>query len=112
MPRYKPFNYKQTVMLPSSLENQLLPGTFEFALHHLIASRIDLSKRETKLKNDDTGSPAYSPKILIKIILYGYSQGIISSRRLEKTCREHVISMALSCLAMPDHSTIASFVSP
>jgi hypothetical protein len=41
MPRYKPFDYKQTVMLPLSLENQLLPGTFEFALHYLIESGVD-----------------------------------------------------------------------
>jgi transposase len=110
MPRYKPFDYKQTVMLPLSLENQLLPGTFEFALHYLMESRVDLSKFEAKLKNDDTGSSAYHPKILLKIILYGYSQGIVSSRKLERACKEHVIFMALSCLAMPDHSTIASFV--
>jgi transposase len=111
MPRYKYFDYKQTVMLPLSLENQLLPGTFEFALQYLIESRVDLSKFEAKLKNDDTGSPAYHPRILLKIILYGYSQGIVSSRKLEKACKEHVIFMALSCLAMPDHSTIAEFVS-
>ncbi len=111
MPRYKHFDYKQTVMLPLSLENQLLPGTFEFALHHLIESRVDLSKFSAKLKNDDTGRAAYHPKMLLKIILYGYSQGIVSSRRLERACREHVVFMALSCLAMPDHSTIASFVS-
>ncbi len=111
MPRYKPFDYNQTVMLPLSLENQLLPGTFEFALHHLIESRIDLSKFLAKLKNDDTGSPAYHPRMLLKIILYGYSQGIVSSRKLEKACKEHVIFMALSCLATPDHSTIAQFIS-
>jgi Transposase and inactivated derivatives len=111
MPRYKPFDYKQTVMLPLSLENQLLPGTFEFALHYLMESRIDLSRFEANLKNHDTGRAAYHPKMLLKIILYGYSQGIVSSRKLEKACREHVIFMALSCLAMPDHSTIALFVS-
>lgn len=111
MPRYKPFDYKQTVMLPLSLENQLLPGTFEFALHYLIENRVDLSKFEAKLKNDDTGREAYHPKTLVKIILYGYSQGIVSSRKLERACKEHVIFMALSCLAMPDHSTIALFVS-
>lgn len=74
MTRYKPFDYKQTVMLPLSLENQLLPGTFEFALHYLIESRVDLSKFEAKLKNDDTGRVAYHPKTLLKIILYGYSK--------------------------------------
>ncbi|OCC15980.1 Mobile element protein [Dissulfuribacter thermophilus] len=42
------------------------------------------------------GAPAYEPAILLKIILYAYSRGIVSSRKIAQCCRENVIFMALS----------------
>jgi transposase len=47
----------------------------------------------------------------LKVVLVAYSRGLISSRKIERACRENVIFMALSCQQYPDHSTIASFVS-
>ena len=39
----------------------------------------------------ETGRPAYSPKLLLKVILLGYARGLIGSRRLERACRENVV---------------------
>ena len=61
--------------------------------------------------NDETGRKAIDPNVLIKIVLFGYSRGLISSRSLERACRENITFMALSCGQKPDHSTIAAFVS-
>ena len=58
-----------------------------------------------------TGRLAYDPKILLKGVLLGYSRGLISSRQIERACRENVTFMALTCREQPDHSTIAGFVS-
>ena len=55
-------------------------------------------------------APAYSPKLLLKVILLGYARGMIGSRRLERACKENVTFMALSCGLRPDHSTLAGFV--
>jgi transposase len=99
------------VMLPISLENQLSPGTLEFAIHYLVETRMDLSVFDEKYKNDEMGRLAYDPKVLLKIVLFAYSRGLIGSRRIEQACRENVIFMALSCGEKPDHSTIAAFVS-
>jgi hypothetical protein len=55
MARFKPVSYTQTLMVPIILEKQLVPGTLEFAIHHLIEKRIDLSPFEAKLRNDETG---------------------------------------------------------
>jgi len=41
MARYKPYDYNQLIMIPVSLEEQLIPGTLEYAIHHLIEERID-----------------------------------------------------------------------
>lgn len=110
MANYKDYNYNQTMMIPVTLTEQLLPGTLEYAIHYLVENRIDMSIFERRYKNDDTGAPAYDPKILLKVILMGYSRGLIGSRRIEKACRENVIFMALCCGKVPDYSTICNFV--
>lgn len=111
MPKYKPYNYAQEMMIPVNLEHQLVPGSLEFAIHYLVDNEIDLSGFEVRFNNDEEGRPAYDPRILLKVVLFGYSRGIIHSRKLERACRENVTFMALSCGQSPDHSTIAHFVS-
>ena len=110
MPRFKPYDYRQSLMVPVTLEEQLAPGTLEHALHHLIEERISEEWFEELYANEETGRPAYSPKLLLKVILLGYARGIIGSRRLERACRENVVFMALCCGERPDHSTLAGFV--
>jgi len=111
MAKYKPYDYRQSVLLPVSLEDQLIPGTLEFAIHTLVEKRLDMSVFHGKYQNDDTGRAAYDPKILLKVVLLAYSRGIISSRKIEQACRENIIFLALACGQQPDHSTIAAFVS-
>ena len=84
MAKYKPYNYAQTIMIPVNLTEQLMPGTLEYAIHHLVDSRIDMSIFDERYKNDETGSPAYDPKVLLKIILLGYSRGLTGSRKIER----------------------------
>ena len=111
MPRYKAYNYDQLVMIPISLENQLEPGTMEYTLNELVENKLDLSVFEGRYQNDETGATAINPKILLKVILFAYSRGMISSRQIERACGENILFMALSCGYRPDHSTIAHFVS-
>jgi transposase len=111
MAKYKSYDYAQMVMVPVSLERQLIPGTLEFAIHALVQRRIDTSIFDRIYHNDETGSPAYDPKVLLKVVLFAYSRGIISSRKIEQACRENITFMALACGMVPDHSTIAAFIS-
>ena len=111
MAKYKSYDYRQRILLPVSLEDQLMPGTLEFAIHNLVEKRLDMSIFEAKYRNDETGRAAYDPKIILKIVLLAYSRGLISSRRIEQVCRENVVFIALACGQQPDHSTIATFVS-
>src|SRR5262249_25420341 len=73
--------------------------------------RIDLSIFDKRYNNDNTGCLAYDPKILLKVVLLAYSRGILSSRKIERACRENITFMALACGMAPDHSTIAAFIS-
>jgi len=111
MARYKPYDYKQKMLIPVSLSDQLIPGTLEYAIHHVVEDRLDLSIFEDRYRNDETGRKAIAPQVLLKIVLFGYSRGIISSRCLERACYENITFMALACGQRPDHSTIAAFVS-
>ena len=111
MAKYKPYDYTQSTLIPVNLEEQLIPGTLEFAIHHLIESRMDTSVFDDRYKNDEAGRWAYDPKVLLKVVLFGYSRGLMSSRDLERACGENVTFMALACGQRPDHSTIAAFVS-
>jgi transposase len=110
MPRFKVVDYSPR-FLPVDLSRQLLPGTFEFALHQLLEHELDLSEIEARYCNDEVGASAYEPRILLKIVLLGYARGILSSRGMEAACRDNVQFIALSADAQPDHSTLARFVS-
>jgi transposase len=111
MAKFKTYDYRQRVLLPVSLEDQLMPGTLEFAIHTLLEKRLDMAIFQGKYRNDETGRAAYDPKILLKVVLLAYSRGLISSRKIEQACRENVVFIALACGQQPDHSTIAAFVS-
>jgi len=111
MAKYKPYDYSQRMMIAVSLEEQLVPGTLEFAIQTLVEDRMDMAVFEERYRNDETGRMAYDPKILLKVVLLGYARGLISSRKMEQACRENVTFMGLACGQRPDHSTLAAFVS-
>jgi transposase len=110
MAKFKPCNEDQLVMLPISLQDQLVPGTLEHTISELVDKHIDLSVFDARYNNDETGAAAIHPKILLKVILLAYAKGMISSRQIERACQENVIFIALSYGYAPDHSTIAQFI--
>jgi transposase len=110
MERYKCIN-TQTQLLAVDLSQQLLPGTFEHALNHLLDHAIDLSHFDARFQNDVTGAPAYPPALLLKVVLFAYSQGSVSIRQIERACQEHGTFIALCGDRAPYFTTIAKFVS-
>jgi hypothetical protein len=111
MAKYKDYCYAQDKFIPVSFAKQVLPGTFEYTLSHLIDRELDLSAFDACYQNDATGAPAYDPRILLKVVLFAYARGIFTSRRLEQACRENVLFMALSADSQPRWTMIADFVS-
>lgn len=109
MPRYKG-NDPQDIMVPVCLDEQLLAGTIEHAIDWIIDHEIDTSRFDAFYHNDGCGRPAYDPKALLKVVLFGYSKGMVSSRQIETACRTNIVFMALCGDVQPDHATIARFV--
>ena len=110
MARYKQID-TQPKFLPVDLARQLLPGTFEHAVHHLVEHALDLSPFDARFRNDATGAPAYPPALLLQVVLAAYAHGVVSSRGIERLCREHVTFIALCGDQPPHFTTIADFVS-
>jgi transposase len=111
MPRFKHTDSSQTMMVAVRLSEQLVPGSFEQALHQIIENHIDLSQLSGAwFSNDSCGAPAFDPRCLLKVVLLGYSKGLFSSRRIAWACRSNVLFMALSGDCHPHFTTIACFV--
>ncbi len=111
MARYRDYSQEQARLLPISLKQQIQPGTIEYTINYLVDRDVDLSVFDTRYRNDTTGAPAIDPAILLKIILFAYSRGILSSRQIAQSCEENVVFMALACDTQPHFTTIADFIS-
>jgi transposase len=111
MARYKPYDVKQVTLVPVSFPDQILPGSFEYALNEIVDEHIDMTVFEARYQNDETGCLAYDPAILLKIVLFGYYKGIISSRKLAEACKLNVQFKALTADTQPHFTTLADFVS-
>jgi transposase len=109
MPRYKPVD-RGPMLLPVVLEEQIQPGTFEFALDRLVDTELDLSALDAKFNYDEVGASAYDPRVMLKSVLLGYSRGLISSRRMEQACQDDVVFTAISGDSRPSYTHIAKFV--
>ena len=110
MPRFRKGNFTQQMLVPVDLQEQLMPGTMEKTINDLI-DRMDMKVFLERYRNEATGAPAYDPRVLLKIILFAYSRGILSSRKIAQAAEKNITFMALSGYAKPDFTTIANFIS-
>ena len=113
MARYKHPNVVagQRLLLNVDLKEQLLPGTFEAMLDEIIGTKIDISCFDKNYNNDKTGASAIAPAVLLKLIIFGYFKGQISSRKIWKLSLENVIAKALTGNMNIHWTTIANFIS-
>ena len=110
MANYKPDLSCQSKFIPIDFSQQIIPGTFEYALSHIVDTHLDLTSFDSWYNNDKRGAAAYSPAVMLKIILFGYSRGLVSSRRIAEACETNITFMSLSGDAQPHYTSIASFV--
>jgi transposase len=106
MAKYKEYNQHQVMLLPPSLEEKI-------EVKHMaryISRAVDaLDIKEIDQEFSELGCRAYHPKMLLKILLYGYSVGIRSSRKIQKGIREDLVFMWLAGMQEPDFRTISDF---
>ena len=103
---YKPYAQHQPMLIPLNLE-EMVPADHLVRQIDEIINRIDTSALDKQYQGG--GTSAYHPVMLLKVILYGYSQRIFSSRRIAKALRENIHFMWLSRMNQPDFRTVNRF---
>jgi transposase len=105
-PVFKEYTMGQIVLLPVDLEEEIEPNHLVRVVNAAV-EKMDLSKVYEQYAGGGTSS--YHPKMLLKVLIYAYSQQIYSSRKIAKALRENIYFMWLSGNSHPDFHTINRF---
>jgi transposase len=103
---FKQYQPTQSLLLPPSLE-ELIPRQHLVRVVNTVVDRMDISAIINKYAGG--GTSAYHPRMLLKVLLYGYCMKIYTGRRLAKALREDVNFMWLAAYNKPDFRTINLF---
>ena len=105
-PRFKPYLQTQAFLIPPSLD-ELIDANHPVRIVSEVIDSIDIDALLKKYK--DRGTTSYNPRMLLKVLVYGYLNNIYSSRKLEAVLKENIHFMWISGMSTPDHHTINRF---
>ncbi|HKZ57537.1 MAG TPA: IS1182 family transposase [Thermodesulfovibrionales bacterium] len=108
MKRFKEYEPDQMLLLPPSLK-EWLPEEHLANFISDIVDELDLAEVYRVYESNGGGQPAYEPRMMVKLLLYGYCVGVPSSRKIENKTYEDVGFRVLSANQHPDHDTISEF---
>ena len=103
---FKPYTQAQPMLMPANLEDLIPEGHLVRVVNEMI-EELDLEPLVRKYKGG--GTSAYHPKMLLKVLIYAYTQRTFSSRQIAKALRENINYLWLSGMNQPDHRTINRF---
>jgi transposase len=106
MSNFRPFDRETGFLLPPSLDDWLPERHLARFVVEVIGS-LDLSAMARSYRG--TGSASYHPELLLGVLVYGYTTGVFSSRKLERATYDSVAFRFISGNEHPDHDTIATF---
>ncbi len=105
---FRSWDVDQIMLLPPSVQ-ELVPGDHvAHFVRELVRESLDLSAILATY-TEERGFPPYDPTMMTALLLYGYTQGVYSSRRLARACEQRVDFMAVTALQKPDFRTISEF---
>ncbi len=104
---FRPNHQKQLLLLPPDLESMVPEKDLVRVVDEFVETlpRRMIEGRRWKRR----GRPAYSPRVMLKILLYAYSQRVYSCRGIAKACRQNLNFLWLSALERPDFNTVNRF---
>jgi transposase len=105
---YRPYEPDQMFLLPPSLTDWLPQDHLVYFVREILDT-IDLSPITSVYEQEERGYPPYHPKMMTGILLYGYCNGVFSSRKLAKHCQDDVAFRVLAANNQPDFRTIGDF---
>ena len=95
-------------LLPPRVDEWLPAGHWARGVDEAV-ELLDLSKIEASFHSTGAGAPAYPPKMLLKLVIYGYLTQRFSSRKISAACRDDLAMLWLARMEQPKHSAIADF---
>jgi transposase len=105
---YRSYLPEQSLLLPPSLREWLPDDHLAYFVSDVV-DQLDLSAIESVYEADDRGQPPYHPRMMTKILLYGYCVGVFSSRKIQKHLVEDVAFRVLAAGNQPDFRTVSDF---
>jgi transposase len=105
---YRYGDRKQRTLFPQSIDEYVPPDASVRAYDAMIG-KMDMHSMGFEIAPDKVGCPQYDPSAMLKLLVYGYSYGVRSSRKLERECHYNLSFIWLMSGLKPDHKTIAQF---
>ena len=105
---FRVYDQGQSLLLPPSLRDWLPEDHLALFVSELVDEVLDLGPFLSAY-TEARGYPPYDPRLMLKIVLYGYTTGVRSSRAIERRCHDDVAFRFLSANAAPDFRSVARF---
>ena len=105
---FRPWDVEQRWLLPPSVHELVPAGHVAHFVRDTVREQRDLGAIFSAY-DKERGYPPYHPTMMVALLLYAYSRGVYSSRRIAQACEERVDFMAVTAMNQPDFRTIAKF---
>jgi len=105
---YRYGDRSQKTLFPQSID-EYIPNDAPVRAYDVIIGSLDFDGLGIEVDPHKVGCPEYDPKVMLKLLVYGYSYGVRSSRKLEREANYNLSFIWLSGGLKPDHKTIAEF---
>src|SRR6202030_3804905 len=105
---FRPWKINEPLFLPPTVQDFVAKDHLARFVLSVVMEEVDLAKI-TGTYGSERGQPPFDPAMMTTLLLYAYSSGIYSSRRIAKACRERVDFMSIVGLDAPDFRTISDF---
>ena len=105
---YLPYDPDQQLLLPAALREWLPDDHLAYFISDVV-DQLDLSSVTARYEGERRGGPPYHPRMMVKVLLYGYCVGVASSRRIAQTLHEDIAFRVLAANNTPDFRTISDF---
>ena len=104
--KFKAYAQNQVMLIPPTLD-EMIDASHPVRIVNQVIDRINIDPLIAKFKGGGTSS--YHPRILLKVLVFGYLSNIYSGRRMEAALKENIHFMWISGMNQPDHNTINRF---
>ena len=105
---YRPYDPDQQLLLPAALRDWLPDDHLAYFISDVV-DQLELSEITARYERESRGGPPYHPRMMVKVLLYGYCVGVASSRRIAQRLHEDIAFRVLAANNTPDFRTVSDF---